>query len=335
MLLGGATLFALTACGQSTAQTLSRAAQPSRQPAPTDVLDYAPAAGLRWLAYARPAQIADNPALASALSGLLPPARLDAYERATAVDLRKLPAALVAGYDLGILYVAALPSAAAPQIRERFASRLTDGGIVKQVRSDIYRISGTEKDTPLALVSVENRMVALASGDLTLARVVEAYAARRLKSPTALRGAALSTLAPPATEVLVAFYAPGPFSGATLAAAPRLLDSSIGLGLEVSAASATSVTLSATLAGEWSEPTTEREELARVWKALAESQTGRLLGLDTAQNVDLSSTREHLRLTLELAIAPLISGLRALTVANAPEIFDLIPSTPNSLPDPN
>jgi hypothetical protein len=298
------------------------------------VLDYAPSAGLRWLVLARPAKIAGNPALSAAFASLVPPERLDAYQRSTGVDLRKLPSASVAGYDLGTLYLAELPSPDAAVIRERFASRLTQGGIVKQVRPDIYRVSGTEKDTPLALVTVDNHLVAYASGDLTLARIVEAYAERKLKSPTALHGAALSSFEPAADDVVIAFYAPGPFSSQSLATAPRLLSASTGLAVTIKEPAGSSLPVTATLAGDWSDSPDARDELLRVWTHLAASSTGRLLGLDSAQKVETSGDRARLQISVELGLAPLVAGLRALTSANVPEIFDLFDKKPDPLPAP-
>lgn len=330
--LGIALALAVEACGPSNPSRPSTPAAPAPAPkpsAPASALDYAPSAGLHWLAFARPAQIAADPELSAALAGLLPASRLDAYAASTGVDLRKLPAGLVAGYELGVLYVAELPSPDAARVRERFASRLTDGGIVKRVRPNIYRVSGTERDQALSLVSVENRVVALASSDLTLARVVEAYAERRLKSPTALRGAALATLPAPTSDDLVAFYAPGPFDGASLAGSTApILASSLAAAVTVRKRTSTSLTMTATLSGDWPSEHDAQAELHRVWGHLAASPTGRLLGLDLAERVSLEHTASRLAFSVEVPIAPLVKGLRALTSANVPEIFDIIPKEP-------
>ncbi|HEY3499558.1 MAG TPA: hypothetical protein VGK73_32935 [Polyangiaceae bacterium] len=318
-------IAALAACGRPSPKVPPA---PSTPKAPSSVVDYAPSAGLRWLLYGRPARISADPALFAALGAILPKVRLDAYAASTGVDLRKLPEGLVAGYELGTLFVAKLDTADAELIRGRFASRLDDGGIVKRVRADIYRISGTHADTPLALVSVENRIVAMASGDLTLARIVEAYAERRIKSPTALRGAALSTLPAPADDALAAFFAPGPFTDESLVAAPRLLAATLAVGAVVRSRTPGMLAVTITLAGDWPPESKAREELESVWRGLSASSTGRLLGLDSAQNVGVEAAPELLSLSLELPIAVLVRGLRSLTVANVPEIFELNNATP-------
>jgi hypothetical protein len=327
--------LALGACGgQPSTRVESQATKAAPAPAPGDVLEYVPSAGLRWLLVARPAKIAQDPALSTALAGLVPPERLEAYRRSTGVDLAKLLSATAAGYELGILYVAELPSSDTSVIRERFASRLTHGGIVKQARPDVYRVSGTEDDTPLALVTVDNRLVAYARGDLTLARIVEAYAARKLKSPPALRGAALSSFAAPADDVTVAFYAPGPFTEPSPATAPRLLGASTGLAVMIKSPSGAALPVTATLAGDWSDAPDARDELLRLWSHLAASSTGRLLGLDAAKNAKATGNRSQLQLSVELELPRLIEGLRALTSANVQEIFGIIEQKSDPLPGP-
>jgi hypothetical protein len=327
--------LALSACGGG-APPKSAPRLDAKPKAPDHAVDYAPAAGLRWLLFARPAKIFADPALSSALASVLPAQRLDAYAASTGVDLRRVPAGIVAGYDLGLLYVAEVPQANGSLVRERFASRLSEGGMVKRVSADVYRVSGTEGDEPRALVTVENRMVALASGDVTLARVAEAYAARRLKSPSALHGAALSTLPAPTDDVLIAGYAPGPFDETSLVAAPRLLAATLALGVTaVPAADPTSLSLTVTLAGEWAADTGPADELLRVWSELSISPTGRLLGLDSARDIRAHSSARTLTLTLSLPLGHLLQGLRSITFANVPEIFDVNRVTPSAAPPPN
>lgn len=322
---GIAVALVLAGCGRPTPPATPTAHPPK---APASALEYVPSAGLSWLIFGRPARIAADPALSAALASIVPKARLDAYAAATGVELRTVPFGVVAGYELGTLFVAELPMPYGERVRARFASRLSDGGIVKRVRADIYRISGTDADTPLALVSVEDRTVALASGDVTLARIVEAYAERRIKSPTALRGAALSTLPEPGDDVLAAFFAPGPFTRTTLVAAPELFAAALAAGISIRSAAPGMLGITLALSGEWSAEHEPRAELERAWSELAKSTTGRLLGLDSAQNVVIRQEPSLLTLSLDLPIAPLVRGLRALTLADVPEIFDLNNASP-------
>ena len=139
-------------------------------------LDYVPAAGLRWLIFAKPARISADPELSAAAAQVVPAERLAAFSQVTGVDVRQLEAAAIAGYDLGTLYVATLPATDGGVARRRFEERLTAGAIVRHPRPTIYRIAGTRAGLPRVLVAVEDRLLAFATGDLTLGRVAVAYA---------------------------------------------------------------------------------------------------------------------------------------------------------------
>lgn len=280
---------------------------------------------------ASPREIAGNPQLSAALAPLVPAARLDAYAVATGLDLRKVPSAAVAGFDLGTLSVAELPGNEAPLIRERFASRLRDGGIERQRVPGVRRITGTEADAPRGLVTVDNHIVALATGDLTLTRIVEAYAERRLRSPTALQGAALSPLPRVPESTLVSFYAPGPFVDEWMRAGRGLLESALAVQAGVESRTDGWLAVTLTLAGDFRK-TEDVARLEAAWSDLAGSSTGRLLGFDRATRIVASEHPPLLTLSLQLPLAPLVAGLRAVSVANVSEIFQVIPSPPAQAP---
>jgi len=297
------------------------------------VRDFAPAAGLRWFLVGRPARIASNPDLSRALSSVLPPVRLDAYAASTGADLRLMPQAAVGGYDFGTLYLAEVAAVDGARVRDHFASRLRDGGIVKQPRPGLFRLSGTDGDVPRALVSVEDRLVAAVTGDLTLARIVVAYAEERLRSPTALRGAALSTLPAEPDGALATFYAPGPFEGAWATAASGLLSSAFAVSIAAEARSSELLGFTVTLAGDWSTAGPEPAQvLERNWVLLANSSTGRLLALDQARNLKSTRHLQYLTLSMEIPMLELARGVRAATSANIREILDVIPQEFESTP---
>jgi hypothetical protein len=299
-------------------------------PVPSAPLDYVPAAGLSWLIAGDPSRIFADPELNRALGRLLPTERLDALALATGVDLRRLEAAAVAGYGLGTLYVALLPASDGGRARTRFEERLT-GAVVKHPRPNLYRIAGTRAGSPRALVAVDDRLLAYAVDDLTLARIAEAYAARRLKSPTALHGASLSELPQVAEDTLVAFYAPGPFSGEWRSAAGGLLDRARSLRVAARRGTGAAVHVEVVLMGDWpeAEGVTRMEQ---TWGALASTPTGRLLGLDQANNIKVVAHLHQLTWSADLPLEPLVAGLRAATVANVPEIFDVRGATPAGAP---
>lgn len=295
--------------------------------------DFAPAAGLRWLIVGHPAAIASNPDLSRALSAIVPPARLDAYAASTGVDLRRIPRAAVGGYAFGTLYLAELSTRDGARAREVFADRLRGGGIVKAPRAGIFRISGTDGDAPRALVSIEDRLIASAAGDPTLARAVAAYAEGKLRSPTALRGAALSTLPAAPDDALATFYAPGPFEGAWATAASGLLRSAFAASISVQALPSAQLRFTVTLAGDWAEGELPPEQaLERSWGLLANSSTGRLLALDQTRNLKSTRHLQYLTLSMEIPMLELARGVRAATSANIREILDVIPQESESTP---
>ena len=299
-------------------------------PAPSAPLDYVPAAGLRWLIVGDPSRIFADPELNRALGRLLPSERLDALALTTGVDLRQLEAAAAAGYGLGTLYVALLAASDGGRARARFEERLS-GAVVKRPRPNVQRIAGTRAGSPHALVAVDDRLLAYVVDDLTLARIAEAYAVRRLKSPTALHGASLSELPQVAEDTLAAFYAPGPFSGEWRSAAGGLLGNARSLRVAVRRGEGAALHVEVVVMGDWPEAdgvtTTEQ-----AWGALASSSTGRLLGLDQANNIKVVADLHHLTWSADLPLEPLVAGLRAATVANVPEIFDVRGDAPAGSP---
>lgn len=299
--------------------------------APQGPLDYVPAAGLRWLVTARLRRIFADPELAGAISSVVPRARLEAFAAVTAVELSSVVQAAAAGYDLGTLYAARLATGDGARVRARFEERLTEGAIVKHPRPNLYRIAGTRAETPRALVTVDDRLLIAAVGDPTLARIAEAYAERRLKSPTALAGVSLSTLPAPPSDALVVFYAPGPFSGAWERAAGGLLAPALAVSVTVQHSGRGMLRVEIVVTGDWPEDGVDGRMHA-AWTEVSESSTGRLFGLEQAKNVKSVAGLHQLTWSLDLPLAPLVAGLRAATVANVSEIFDLHVAEPTGSP---
>jgi hypothetical protein len=180
-------------------------------------------------------------------------------------------------------------------------------------------------------VTVDDRMLAFAVDDPTLARIVEAYAERRLKSPTALDGASLSKLPQVAEDTLAAFYAPGPFDDEWRHAVGGLLGSALGLRIALRRGKEATLRAELVAIGEW--PEEDRQARAgRAWTDLASSSTGRLLGLDQAKNVKVVADLHLLTWSADLLLEPLVAGLRAVTIANVPEIFDIRGGAPAGSP---
>jgi hypothetical protein len=296
------------------------------------LLDYAPAAGLRWLVVGRPRRLAATPEFEKSLALVFEPERLDAFAHATGIRLEGLPMGAVAGYDLGTLYLGELERPEAAVVRERFSSKLVEGGVVHR-RQSLHRIVGTTASGAVrALVTVDDRYLAFAGGDTTLARVVEAYAENRLRSPTVLRGAGLRELPPLGADVLIAFLAPGPFSSEWGGAAGGVVAQAHALSIEGEHAGAARLRATLTLAGDWGDSKAVLEKLEVAWKELRDSPTGQLLGLHLATNLATRADLQILTLSADLEVGPLARGLKDATVSDVREILQLDGHRPNAPP---
>jgi hypothetical protein len=298
-----------------------------RPPAPKLFLgslpEYVASAGLRWMVLGSPRQIAQNPAFQDALSVLFPAERLEAYAQGTGVDLRQIESGLIAGFDLGTLYALTPPKGAAPKLLLHFRERLVSGERVQQPHPDIERVYGIIGATPELLVRIDDHVVAIAVGDPTPARVVEAFALGRLKkSPTALRGAALSLLSPRPADAVATFYAPGPFSGEWAQGARGLLANVLCLSVSLSPLDAGHAKLHIELVGDF--PASGADELAQAFRDLAESQLGKLLALDqTLATPEVHEREQRLLLDVDLDLAPIARGLRAAVMSDVWEIMNI------------
>lgn len=310
----------VSACGAAPAKPAAAPAPVVADSAPRAPLDYVPAAGLRWLCVAQPQRIFRDSTLRALALSVLDADRLDAFAMLMGIDLRELEAGAIAGYDLGTLYVAALGAPDGGRARARFQERLTNGAQLKQPQPKLYRVLGTRAGKPLALVSVHDRLLAIAADDPSLARVAEAYAMRRLKSPTALHGASLSALPSAPNDALAVVYFPGPFEGEWARAAYGVLGSAQALDLVVEVASSESLRITVTLVGDFPVGD-ERSKLETAWADLQGSSTGQLFGLGEIKKMSIVADLHQLTWSAEVPAAALVAGLRAATVANVPEMF--------------
>jgi hypothetical protein len=297
------------------------------------LLEHVPAAGLRWLVVGRPSALENRPDLASLLRDLFPPVRLDAFRKVTGVNLAKVKLGAVAAYQIGTLYLAELGEPAAKEVRERFSERLDDGGIARQPRPAVHRLSGTSRESPRALLTVDDDFVAVAVDDTVLVRIVEAYAARRLRSPSALNGVALQNLPPFPVDALVALYAAGPFPDDVARGAHGVLAQTTSLSITLSGSTAEHLTATLTLVGDYApDPREAGERLALAFKDLGASSTGTLIGLASAGSAKVVADLHQLTLTAELPLRPLVRGLHAAISGDVYEIFQLVP--PSSAGEP-
>jgi hypothetical protein len=335
-LLGVALVFVGLAASSCSAQAPPPPAEvaPKKRPPITSgkLLDYAPAAGLRWLVVGSPSALAADADLAKNIALVIPPERMDGFAHSTGIRLDRLTTGAIAGYDLGTLYLGEIEGPEAASVRSLFSAKLVEGGVAKE-REGLHRIVGTTASGGVrALVTVEDRYVAFVSGDATLARIVEAYAENRLRSPTVLHGAGLRELPPRPSDSLAAFLAPGPFSGEWGAAASGIVASAHAVRIDARKGPQGRLRATLTLTGDWSEVDGALDALERAWAELRDSPTGRLLGFDNATGVEAKLDLQHLTLSADLSVGPLARGLRDATSADVREILELDGTSPSTNP---
>jgi hypothetical protein len=241
--------------------------------------DFVPAAGLRWLVAGSPRHFAEQPALAGLRERWLTAQRLQAFAQATGIELARTERALVAGFDLGTLYLA--DSSGWIQKPELpFIERLAGSARVQRTHPDVWRVTGLVGSTPEALVRLDDAVVAVAVQDPMLARIVEYRARGRLHDVVpALQGAALSALPGELLESgPLRAYALGPWSESAVPEGAGLLAAASALGAAVEIDGGT-LRLRLAIAGYW-DVEQDREHLLSMWEAVATSPLGRASGLD-------------------------------------------------------
>jgi hypothetical protein len=177
-------------------------------------------------------------------------------------------------------------------------------------------VSGVVGNTPEALVRVGRDLVAVAEGDVALARVVELRALGRAgRIAPAFEGAALAALP---SELLaprpVAAYVPGPLDPAALGDATGLLAGTLALCASL-APDNTVLHLELALSGQW-RPALDEPRLHEAWQSFSSSTLGQQLGLDAAaSSVDVRGSESLLTLRTDLDAGAFVAGVLGLLTA--------------------
>jgi hypothetical protein len=317
-------LGALVACGGSPAPIESPPPAPAAAPLHEGPLtDYVPAAGLRWLVVGSPRALGRDPSLAPAIALLLPEARLDAFAAGSGVELRDVDSALAAGFDYSTLYVVA--SSEPARVEQRFRERLVSEPVQARPHPQITRLTGIVGSTPQTLVRVGDRLVAVSVGSALPARIVELFALGKLhKSRPALSGSALSSLPSDLDSAPFRFYAPGPFATEWTRGARGLLAAATAVAVVATPLSGGRIQLRLLVAGDWSATPEAVAALEAGWQDLAQSGTGKLLGLnEPVSGPKIEPGHSLLEATVELDALTLARGLRAAVEADVWEILDI------------
>jgi hypothetical protein len=321
--------------------SLACAREPVQAPAPRPpparysgrLEDYVPAAGLRWLLSGSPAKLAESQSFRPALQLIFAAERLRAVAQITGFALESLPRAVIAGFDLGTLYLAELPDASAARAREHFASRQIQAPTPRSVDPAIILLSGVREGVPVALLTIDERVVIYGVGDATLWRVAEAYALGRLHAKRAFEGAALAGQAGESDGALLAAHVPGPFDEHWEQAAAGLLAITTSLSSRLDPGGPERATWQVVLHGDFAD-SNAIERLRSTYMSVASSSTGTLLGLGTALDarVSLNSESDRLALSVSLPITEVAKGARAATSADLEEVLRLSPKSESPLP---
>lgn len=315
------------ACTRAPAKTtVSAPAAPPRYSGRLE--DYVPAAGLRWLVRGSPAKLAESQSFRPALDLLLSQERLRAVAQTSGFALETLPHGIIAGFDLGTLYLAELPTATAAEARDRFISRQIREPGQRRPDPNVVVVTGMNEGLPVGLVTIDDRVVAYGVGDPMLCRVVEAYARGKLKAKRAFQGAALTGLDRESADALLAAHVPGPFAERWQNAAGGLLEITTALSATFKPTSAGHAMLELTLHGDFAD-SSAAERLRSTYMSVASSSTGTLLGLGAALDVRAVTSPQSDRVTLmvPLPLTEIARGAHAVTAGDLDDIFRLSPTS--------
>jgi hypothetical protein len=286
--------------------------------------DYVPAAGLRWLVRGSPAKLAESQSFRPAVELLFSKERLRAAAQVNGFALESVTRGLIAGFELGTLYLAELPVSGAAQARARFEARQIHQPSKRVPDPNIVVLSGISEGVPVGLVTLDDRVVAYGVGDPTLWRVVEAYARGKLHAKRAFEGAALAGQASESEGAVLAAHVPGPFDERWQGAAGGLLEVATSLSARLTPTGPERALLQLILHGDFKD-SNAAERLHATYMSVAGSSTGTLLGLSGALDarVELSAGSDRVTLSVPLPITEIAKGARAATNADLTEIFRL------------
>jgi hypothetical protein len=326
-----AAMLVHTACGGAPSAPAARtpAVQEGAQHPPLHkgpLTDYVAAAGLRWLIVGEPQRWLQDAPFRDALSTLISAERLQRFADGSGIDLRTTPSALVAGFDYATIYMAATPGENAAA-EDRFIERLIEGPIAASPHPRLRRVAGIIGTTPQTLVRLDRELVAVSIGDPTPARVVEAFARGKLrKSPSALRGSALSKLPPEVHAAPARFYAPGPFAEQWAGGARGLLARATAVAITAEPDGKGSLVARLYMMGDFDDDPEIATRLLGAWRDIAESSIGKLLSLNRPANEPAFGTDpDMLTVEVTLEMLPIARGLHAAVAADVWEMLDLPP----------
>lgn len=177
-----------------------------------------PAPGVVFLLELQPALMMKDRALRKQWDLVFRSERLAAYEKASGLDLSTIQKLWIVGYPLGTLLLFDAQSCAA-QVEQAFIARASSWSRDASSLPGAHLLTGIVANEPQSLYYKANDFIALAYGDVTLAKIVQGYAEGRLHAKTALETRLVAPLAPLHPDALLRAFLVGPFEQATDAVA--------------------------------------------------------------------------------------------------------------------
>lgn len=311
-----------------------------------------PAAGLRWVLLASPRDLLGVPWIPPLVDVAVSGARFDRFTKATGIDLRAIPEAVVtstaspaAASPAGASPPAAAPPAAAPPssdevtfylvrhgsdaalVERSFRARLTSGEKRSVDRPDLVRVSGKIGGASHTAVFLGPEVAGFQDGGSASrgpARIAALYAEGKLqKAVPALAAEPLRSLAARLGKAELLAFAPGPFEGDVARGLRGLLGAATAVGAALRPTLRQSFQVTIAVAGDFSTSANPAsQELRAAWNELAASSLGHLLGLDAPVAAALvMPAPDALMLSVELSGRLLAEGLAKATASRVEDIF--------------
>jgi hypothetical protein len=278
-----------------------------------------PAAGIRSLWVVDVAGLREETQWSEAFELLLPSQRRKDFSVAVGIDPDQVKRLAWGNYPIGSLWVVELPGGVA-RATQRFEERAVPGPLRHPGRHGIVRTTAVVDDKPSALVTMGDRLVAWASGDPSLGRIVELRALGKLRrSPAALAGAGLREVAERDAKWLISYYVPGPFDGAAASGLGGVLGRATVVALRARPAGEGRAQLVLELRGDLRAE--DGAALSGAYGTLLQGPLGRVLGLREAAEPTVTGTEGAWRLEVLVSVSRLADGLHQLTSAEVTRLL--------------
>lgn len=214
---------------QSSGEPKTPVTQPKKLSVRMPLAEYIPAPGLRWLVQIRPRALVKDDSIRKDWEPVFTSQRIDAFRAASGFDPAQVEELWIAGYDFGTLYLfdATLVGKSA---ESSFRNRSLTTAEVSTQKDDLVHLTGMMNQVPHAFVHLDQYMIGIVEGDVSLAKIVAAYAEGRLsKTASALQTRYAKPLAEFSQEAKVRAFALGPFPEATDPIVAGLVSGAIGV----------------------------------------------------------------------------------------------------------